>query len=130
MELRLKQIREAKGVSQKEMTCRLSSLMGKEIKVRTYGSWERQEVDMDLEQAYNCAIALGCTLNDLVGMKAPNHPAFSDPRQEQLNGYYECMNEAGRQLAVDSIRAMSSSVELRVEKSRAEGFADQAAMGA
>lgn len=130
MELRLKQIREAKGVGQKEMALLLSSLMGKEVKVRTYGSWERREVDMDLEQAYNCALALNCTLNDLVDMQPPNHPVFSDPQQTALNGYYECMNDTGKKLALDSVKAMSSSIELRMEKSRPEDPSRQTAMGA
>lgn len=84
---------------------------------------------MNLEQAYNCAVALGCTLNDLVGMEPPKRPSFPDPRQEALNGYYECMNETGRRLAVDSIRAMSSSAELRMVKER-QAPGDKRAVGA
>lgn len=34
----------------------------------TYRSWESGAAMMSLEQAFNCCIALGCTLNDLVGM--------------------------------------------------------------
>ena len=44
--------------------------------------------------------------------------AFDDPQQEELNGHYESMNATGRKLAVDSIKAMSSSPELRAVKDR------------
>ena len=124
MELRLMQLRKSAGFSNRD---KFADLIG--VNRHTYKSWETGTSMMSLEQAYNCAIALGCTLNDLVGMKAPNHPAFSDPRQEQLNGYYECMNDTGRRLAVDSIKAMSSSIELRMVKER-EVADDQAAMEA
>lgn len=41
---------------------------------------------------------------------------YADPQQEELNGHYESMNATGRKLAVDSIKAMSSSPELRAIK--------------
>lgn len=104
MELKLKQIREAKGVGQKEMASILSSLMGKEVKVRTYGSWERQEVDMDLEQAYNCAIALGCTLNDLVGMNAPKSPLSKD--EEHIVDTYRAVTVHGKKAMLSNTKAV------------------------
>lgn len=67
MDLQLKRLRKAAGIkSQKAM----ADLLG--IPERRYSSWEREEVMMSLEQAYNCAVVLGCTLNDLVGMSAEN----------------------------------------------------------
>ncbi|HAM14583.1 MAG TPA: hypothetical protein DCP91_01690 [Eggerthellaceae bacterium] len=66
MELRLKEIRSRRGLSQDE----LANMLG--IKKSRYGTWERGERMMSLEQAYNCAVVLGCTLNDLVGMSAEN----------------------------------------------------------
>ena len=60
MKLRLKAIRTERGLTQDEMAEKLG------IKSRTYGSWERGEVMLNLEQAYNCAQVLECTIDDLV----------------------------------------------------------------
>lgn len=99
------------------------------INPNTYTQYEQGIVGLSFEKAWEIADALNCTLDEIGGRSTPECH-YADRRQEELNGYYECMNETGKQLAVDSIKAMSSSVELRVEKSRAEGSADQAAMGA
>ena len=71
MELKLKEIRESKKITQEEMAKLLSSLIGEEVKKRTYGSWERQEVGMSLEIAYNCAVALNCTIDEIAGRESP-----------------------------------------------------------
>lgn len=76
------------------------------------------------------AHGLGMTAEELYYGTPPKSPTFSDPQQTALNGYYECMNDTGRKLALDSVKAMSSSIELRMEKNVAERPADQAAMGA
>ena len=76
------------------------------------------------------AHGLGMTAEELYYGTPPKPPTFSDPQQTALNGYYECMNDTGRKLALDSVKAMSSSVELRMEKNVAERPADQTAMGA
>ena len=99
------------------------------IPVSKYTEYEQGRYGFTFEQAWQFADVLNCTLDELGGRDAPECH-YADHRQEELNGYYECMNDTGKKLAVDSIKAMSSSVELRVEKSRAEGSADQAAVGA
>ena len=102
MELQLKRIRELKRVKQSEMAALVSSLMGRDIKVRTYGSWERQEVTMALEQAYYCALALDCTIDEIAGMPAKPR-SYSDAGQRQINDQYEDMNARGRTQAVDQV---------------------------
>lgn len=77
-ELRLKQLRKRAGIrTQREM----AALVG--VNERTYASWEREEVTMSLHQAYDVAVVLGCTLNELVGMQPSQK--FSDPREAQLH---------------------------------------------
>ena len=102
MDLQLKRIRESRKIKQSDMARRVSLLMGKEVKVRTYGSWERQEVTMDLEQAYYCALALDCTIDEIAGM-AEKPRAYSDPRQEKMNNHFNEMNEIGKSKAAGSI---------------------------
>ena len=110
MELQLKRIRESKKVSQKQMAAMLSERLGKEIKTRTYGSWERQEVTMDLEQAYYCATVLGCTLNDIVGMKSEG-AVTGDERK--LVDSYRRMDESNRASLMDTASTFAVAAELK-----------------
>ena len=123
MELQLKSLRKRAGYTQEEF----AKLIG--AKYRTYASWERQEYAMTLEDAYNCALALGCTIDELAGM--PEQPAsFSEPRKNALVGYYDSMNDKGRDLLVQSAKHMSADPEVRIVKDSSEYVNSQAAMGA
>lgn len=112
MELQLQQIRKRAGLSQQQMADALG------IKKRTYGSWERQEVSLSLEQAYDCAVILGCSIDAIAGYDPP--VSYSDPGQAALNAYFESMNSAGRGALVESARLMSGSPDTRIEKDRPE----------
>lgn len=60
--LRLKELRRAAGFkTQKEIADALG------VKERTYASWEREEVGISLDQAYEICEVIGCTPNDLCG---------------------------------------------------------------
>lgn len=60
--LQLKELRRRAGFkTQKDIADRLG------IKERKYATWEREEVALTLEDAYNLSIVLGCTPNDLCG---------------------------------------------------------------
>ena len=97
MELRLKDIRNQRGLSQDDMARALA------IKKSRYGTWERGERMMSLEQAYNCALALGCTLNDLVGMKSESVDVLSDDEKAIVETY--------REVTVHGKRAMLSNTK-------------------
>lgn len=99
--IELKSIRNRAGMSQKEVADKLG------VKVSTYGTWERGERMMSLEQAYNVAQVLGCTLEELVG-RAPRK-TYADPAQQALNEYYESSNSKGRGTIVDVARSVSST---------------------
>lgn len=122
MNIQLKKLRKRKGISQEEMAVSLG------IKTSRYGTWERGERMPSLEQAYNCAVILGCTIDEICGYNPPKK-TYTDPLQERLNGYYESMNEKGQSLLVESAKHMSSSTELRIEKERQYPY-NQTAMGA
>ena len=115
MELQLKRIRESKKISQKQMAQMVSERIGKEIKTRTYGSWERQEVDMDLEQAYYCASILGCTLNDLVGMKSDeltdSEAKLVDDYRATNSDWQDVISEQAANAAKEHPKTVSKSVE-------------------
>ena len=104
----------------------MAALLG--IKTSRYGTWERGERMLNLEQAYNCAVALGCTLNDLVGMKSAR--SYSDPRQAAINGHFESFNESGKTELATMAERMSHDPSIRIEKSGQEANQIQEALGA
>lgn len=63
MELFLQKLRKQAGFKNRDD---FAKILG--VNKYTYRSWETGAAMMSLEQAYNCCKALGCTLNDLVGM--------------------------------------------------------------
>lgn len=75
MELQLKKFRKAAKLNQQQMADKLGVLK------RTYGSWERQEVEMSLKQAFECAVILGCSIDDLVGYTPPIESRLPDPKE-------------------------------------------------
>lgn len=96
MEIRLKEIRTRNGMTQAELAAILS------VKLPTYRTWERGTTMMNLEQAYNCAIALNCTIDEIAG-RPPRPRVFADPDQQQLNEQYEELNATGRRKAAGSV---------------------------
>jgi len=111
VELQLQQMRKKAGFSQQQMADALG------IKKRTYGSWERQEVSLSLEQAYDCAVVLGCSIDAIAGYSPP--VSYADPAQEALNGYWESMNDKGRSALLGTAELMSGSPDTRIKKDRA-----------
>ena len=110
MKSQLQEIRKAKGYKSAKA---FAEHIG--MSVRTYTNYEQGITALTLEKAWEFADALDCSLDELAGRKRPRK-AFSDPEQEALNGYYECMNETGRSALVESARLMSGSTEVRMEK--------------
>lgn len=81
MEIRLKELRKRRGLSQEDMAEKLG------IKKSRYGTWERGERMPSLAQAYDCAVALDCSIDEIAGHDLPQ--AYSDPRQAELNRCWE-----------------------------------------
>lgn len=122
MNLQLKRLRNLKGLSQEDIAESLG------IKKSRYGTWERGERMMSLEQAYNVTEVLGCTLEELVG-RAPVR-SFADPGQAALNACYENMNDDGKGTLVSVARSLERDTANRIEKNGAELPEDQAKLGA
>lgn len=76
------------------------------------------------------AEGLGMTAEELFFGTPPDAPEYSDVRQTALNGYYESMNDAGKETLVASARLMAGSPDVRMEKNNGEDIPFQAAMGA
>lgn len=113
--LRLRDIRRRKGLTQAELAAMV------DVSERVLGAWEREETAITLEDAARCAVSLGCTPNDLCGWDSDGvAPSFSDGGQAALNGYYESMNDQGREALVQTARLMSGSPDTRIQKDRPE----------
>lgn len=61
MKLNIKAMRKKAGLTQSE----LADAIG--VNLSTVGNWERLATCPDAEQVWNCALALNCTPNDILG---------------------------------------------------------------
>ena len=59
--LQLRAIRKKRGLTQADLAASVG------VSERVLGAWEREETAITLEDAARCAVALGCTPNDLCG---------------------------------------------------------------
>lgn len=104
MEIHLKDLRKNRGLSQEEMAEKLS------VKTSRYGTWERGERMLSLAQAFDCAVILNCSIDEIAGHTLPQ--TFSDPRQAELNRCWNATDEARQatvlQVARDAAGASGS----------------------
>lgn len=98
------------------------------IPVSTYTGYEQGVRSLDYELAWKFADALNCTL-DAIGGRVPPPRVYEDPKQEALNGYYESMNDGGRDLLVQSAKSISADPERRIVKDRPEVHEDKRQVG-
>lgn len=105
MNLQLKLLRVRAGLSQDEMAERLG------IKTSRYGTWERGERMMSLEQACQVAEVLGCSLEELVGQSSATErkTAKQDPSLDELHDCWEASSESARGTMLDVARAMRAA---------------------
>lgn len=89
MNLQLQEIRKRSGLKQKEMAERLG------VDVRTYGAWERKENMLNLEQAFNCAVVLGCTIDEIAGLDRERLRQH-DPYEGELVECYRAATAEGK----------------------------------
>ena len=123
MELQLAKYRKLAGFKSRDA---FAEYIG--VNKYTYRSWESGAAMMNLEQAYDCAVALGCTLNDLVGMKSDR--SFTDPRQASINGHFETFNDSGKTELATIAERMSHDPSIRTEKDSTENSQVGKALGA
>ena len=121
MNLRLAEIRKERGLSQEDMARLLN------IKKSRYGTWERGERMMNIQQAYDCCVVLNCTLNDLVGMRVEY--SYLDIRQEKLNRAFDSLSDASKTEISNVAQSYALDPSRRIEKSKPEDVPNKEAMG-
>ena len=70
METNLMKLRKAAGYSNRD---EFAEKLG--VNKYTYRSWESGAAIMNIEQVWDCAVALGCTPNDILGWKGEEDEA-------------------------------------------------------
>ena len=105
MELQLMALRKRAGYRNRDD---FAKVLG--VNRHTYRSWETGAAMMSLEQAYNVAVKLGCTLNELVGMEPSRH-TYADPRQAELNRCWEQLDRERQDRVIASAQDMELAKE-------------------
>ncbi len=100
MEIHLQEIRKRRKLSQGDVADALG------VKVRTYGSWERGEAMLSLKQAYDCAIVLGCTIDEIAGLDRERLRSPAPRRQSMLDSY-DALTEDGKTLASEMVASVA-----------------------
>ncbi|MBR2125826.1 MAG: helix-turn-helix transcriptional regulator [Akkermansia sp.] len=95
IEIRLRELRESKGLKVSQMVQRLG------VQDSRYRKWESNSAAIPLEYACRCADILHCTLDELAGRRAPEQPSISTGEQRVLD-VYRSASEHGRVL-IDAV---------------------------
>ena len=104
---RMKEIRERRGLSQKEVAAKL------EMPVRTYGGYERGERTLSLDVAAQIADVLDVTLDYLLGRQIPKKETLRKEVAEEaeLVELFRRMQPEHRTLLLDNARAFAALSE-------------------
>jgi len=105
MEIQLKKLRNKKKLSQEEMAEKLG------VKVSRYGTWERGERMLSLAQAYDCAVALGCSIDEIAGLE----PRGISAPEGRLLSAYGSMDVAGRAMLMEQAEFLAARHPLNTE---------------
>lgn len=117
MDLRLRQLREAHGYTQKE----LANIIGTTL--RKVSSWENLEVRIPLIDAARIADVFDCSLDELAGRDW--HPAsdYADPRQAELNRCWESLDPERQNRLIGTAHDMEVAKSIRRDSDARSGEA-------
>lgn len=112
MNLKIKELRKKLHISQSEFAEKVGASL------RTVSSWERGETIPDAEKVWNCAVALGCTPNDILGWYEthPREESFNDTYEQELMNCYRTSTKDRKERILDTARdaaAMSKDAAKR-----------------
>lgn len=93
MELRIKKIRKAKGLTQQELTERVG------VTRRIIGSWESGKTPIHLDDAERVSSALGCSIPELIN-------GGMSPQQSEYNRCWELCGSSAQEVLLAFARFM------------------------
>lgn len=105
MELAIKEMKKKLHLSQAEF----AEAVG--VTMRTVGSWERGESFPNAEQVWNCALALGCSPNDVLSWDESdrNQESLSDDERQIVDNYRDSSPQWQKNIAMTAKAAASES---------------------
>lgn len=124
MKPKLQEIRKARGFKSAKA---FAEHIG--MSVRTYTNYEQGVTSLSLEKAWEFADILDCTLDEIAGRKRRSR-SFADPRQEELMGHYESLNDKSKTDLVGFAKSFAADPERRMVKDEREDSGDTEALGA
>lgn len=122
MNFRLRNLRKASKMTQLELAQSIS------VDIKTIGNWERGETVPDAEQIWNCAEALGCTPNDILGwhLSHTGDATLEDAYEKELIGCYRESTMARKGRILDTARDAAAMSKESAERSAPEPAAKEA----
>lgn len=105
MELAIKEMRKKLHLSQAEF----AEAVG--VTMRTVGSWERGESFPNAEQVWNCALALGCSPNEVLSWDESDRTqeSLSDDERQIVDNYRDSSPQWQKNIAMTAKAAASES---------------------
>ena len=101
LDLRIKEMRRARGMSQAVLASSIGSTL------RKVSAWERGETQLQLEDAARIADVFGCTLDELAGREWP--PGRGDPMHAELGASYDRASQEGRRAIMTVARSVAET---------------------
>jgi len=105
---KMKEIRQSKGLGQKEIAAKL------DMPVRTYGSYERGERSLSLDVAAEIADVLGVTIDQLLGREYYMSPS-EEQRRYEFSRYRQSLREIDAKLNPERQMELSDKERRLVE---------------
>lgn len=110
MKLNIRNMRKKAGLTQTD----LAEAIG--VNLSTVGNWERLVTCPDAEQVWNCAVALGCTPNDILGWyedhpREDNGERLTSEEREIVGCYRESTPQWQQNIAMTARAAAGESKE-------------------
>ena len=123
MQLKLKELRKKAGY--KSQTS-LANKLG--VNSWTYRTWERGDVVMNIEQLWQCCVALNVSPNEVLGWKSPpaSLPADETRLIERYRACTDTRKESLQQQAKDAATLSKAEKNEQKSKSSNEGVGDVA----
>lgn len=111
MKLNIRNMRKKAGLTQTD----LAEAIG--VNLSTVGNWERLVTCPDAEQVWNCAVALGCTPNDILGWyedhpREDNGERLTSEEREIVGCYRESTPQWQQNIAMTARAAAGESKEI------------------
>lgn len=100
MRLKIKEMRKNLHISQAEFAEKVGA------SIRSVSAWERGETIPDAEKIWNCAVALNCTPNDVLGWyeSHPKEESLTNPYEQELMDCYRSSTVDRKERILDTAR--------------------------